>query len=287
MGRQNHWRVNLNYEQLEYYTFHAVFVVIIHSHHFIRPIHRVEHLRFTRKMCNSFFKLTLFVFQALCLSELTVGIVLARPQPLGATLSRSSDRSFGRRSARKLVEKDAVPTFDEVVVTAATTKGQTKLNQEVTLNAFDLCLCGAFATAFGDFVMHPVDTIKVTQQAATLAVDIITTAKNIFAKGGVMGFYPGVLPYMTADGLSGAIKFASFEVSKVFLEKRLPLNFHPAIQFVCAGAAMIACSFVMVPGEVIKTRMQAGKQFTTYIILTHILYPLLTHIPLLFSAILC
>ena len=221
-------------------------------------------------MRNSFFKLTLFVFQALCLSELTA-IVLARPQPLGATLSRSSERGFGRRNVRsKLVEKDAVPALDDVVLTAAATKGQTKLNQEITLNAFDLCLCGAFATAFGDFVMHPVDTIKVTQQAATLAVDIITTAKNIFAKGGVMGFYPGVLPYMTADGLSGAIKFASFEVSKVFLEKRLPLKFHPAIQFFCAGAAMIACSFVMVPGEVIKTRMQAGKQLFTY---NHMMYP--------------
>ena len=215
-------------------------------------------------MCNSFFKLTLFVFQALCLSELTA-VVLARPQPLGSTLTRSSESSFGRRNIRsKLVEKDSIPALDDVVLTAAATKGQTKLNQEVTLNAFDLCLCGAFATAFGDFVMHPVDTIKVTQQAATLAVDIITTAKNIFSKGGVMGFYPGVLPYMTADGLSGAIKFASFEVSKVFLEKRLPLKFHPAIQFVCAGAAMIACSFVMVPGEVIKTRMQAGKQLFSH-----------------------
>ena len=143
-----------------------------------------------------------------------------------------------------------------------------------------------------------------------MAVDIVTTARNIFAKGGVLGFYPGVLPYMTADGLrysptsllaiciplsfdsvspscvpwgSGAIKFASFEVSKVFLEKRLPLKFHPAVQvcvphpiptlptpasllisrctvrqFFCAAGAMVACSVVMVPGEVIKTRMQAG-----------------------------
>ena len=222
-------------------------------------------------MRNSFVKLTLFVFQVLCLSELTA-IVLARPQPLGSTLSRSSERSFGRRNIRsKLVEKDSVSALDEVVLTAAATKK----TQEVTLNAFDLCLCGAFATAFGDFVMHPVDTIKVTQQAATLAVDIFTTAKNIFSKGGVMGFYPGVLPYMTADGLSGAIKFASFEVSKVFLEKRLPLNFHPVIQFVCAGAAMIACSFVMVPGEVIKTRMQAGK-LSARITLCQILYHLAT-----------
>lgn len=34
------------------------------------------------------------------------------------------------------------------------------------LNAFELCLCGAFATAFGDFCVHPIDTIKITQQAA-------------------------------------------------------------------------------------------------------------------------
>jgi hypothetical protein len=34
------------------------------------------------------------------------------------------------------------------------------------LNALELCLCGAFATAFGDFCVHPIDTIKVTQQAA-------------------------------------------------------------------------------------------------------------------------
>ena len=46
----------------------------------------------------------------------------------------------------------------EVTVVAAV------IEPEITLNAFDLCLCGAFATAFGDFVMHPVDTIKVSQQ---------------------------------------------------------------------------------------------------------------------------
>ena len=52
------------------------------------------------------------------------------------------------------------------------------------------------------FKNHPVlSHTQVTQQAATLAVDIVTTARNIFAKGGVLGFYPGVLPYMTADGI--------------------------------------------------------------------------------------
>jgi hypothetical protein len=34
------------------------------------------------------------------------------------------------------------------------------------LNLLELCLCGAFATAIGDFIMHPIDTIKISQQTA-------------------------------------------------------------------------------------------------------------------------
>ena len=45
---------------------------------------------------------------------------------------------------------------------------------------------------------------------------------------GIQSFYPGVFPYMVADGLSGAVKFATFEVSKIFLEKKLPVKFHPS-----------------------------------------------------------
>lgn len=41
--------------------------------------------------------------------------------------------------------------------------------KKLDLNAFELCLCGAFATAFGDFCVHPIDTIKVTQQAAGIS----------------------------------------------------------------------------------------------------------------------
>jgi hypothetical protein len=50
-----------------------------------------------------------------------------------------------------------------VLFTAAAT---TEITEKMELNAIDLCLCGAVATAFGDFVMHPIDTIKITQQTA-------------------------------------------------------------------------------------------------------------------------
>ena len=57
---------------------------------------------------------------------------------------------------------------------------------------------------------------------------------------------------------SGAIKFASFELSKIFVEARTPIKFHPAVQFACAAGAMLACSVVLVPGEVLKTKLQGG-----------------------------
>ena len=142
------------------------------------------------------------------------------------------------------------------VVAAASKKAA--VEPAVSLNLVELFLCGLVATALGDFIMHPIDTIKVTQQGAGVAVGVFQTAKNIFTKGGLMGFYPGVIPYCTADGLAGAVKFAAFELSRVFVEKRVPVKFHPWTQFACAAGAMVACSLVLVPGEVIKTRLQTG-----------------------------
>lgn len=62
----------------------------------------------------------------------------------------------------------------------------------------------------------------------------------------------------TQSTFSGAVKFATFELSKVFVEARIPLKFHPVAQFACAAGAMLACSVFLVPGEVLKTRLQAG-----------------------------
>jgi solute carrier family 25 S-adenosylmethionine transporter 26 len=44
----------------------------------------------------------------------------------------------------------------------------------------------------------------------------------------------------------------------LFCEKNLPLKYHSAAQFACAAGAFLACSILLVPGEVLKVRMQAG-----------------------------
>eukprot|EP00981_Chlorochromonas_danica_P015897 scaffold14723_cov282-Ochromonas_danica.AAC.7 len=130
------------------------------------------------------------------------------------------------------------------------------------LNAFELCICGALATALGDLAMHPIDTIKITQQTATVAKGLLGTAKDIVLSRGFLGLYQGVVPYLIGDGLSGAVKFATFELSRRVAEKKLPEKYHAIARFACAAFAMLACSFILVPGEVLKTRLQAGAALT-------------------------
>ena len=80
-------------------------------------------------------------------------------------MSQRADGITRNRNMHRRKEFRVKPT---VCVVAAEVKkpvaSSSAADAEITLNAFDLCLCGAFATAFGDFVMHPVDTIKVSQQ---------------------------------------------------------------------------------------------------------------------------
>ena len=196
--------------------------------------------------------LILIVKQAVSVEAIYQPSLKGGPSPF-VLLASSKSKSNSKVNVQLRSSKGKSKSEKQSVIVAVSKKGE-----QARLNAFDLCLCGAFATAFGDFVMHPVDTIKVMQQTATTTMSMLACAKQILVKSGPAGFYTGVVPYMIADGLSGAIKFASFEISKVFVQARVPVQFHPLTQFVCAAGAMIACSVVMIPGEVIKTRMQAG-----------------------------
>jgi|SRR6056297_3352929 len=60
------------------------------------------------------------------------------------------------------------------------------------------------------------------------------------------------------DGLSGAIKFATYEWGKKLVAPVLPSALHAYSHFVCAAGAFLSCSVVMVPGELVKQRLQVG-----------------------------
>lgn len=108
------------------------------------------------------------------------------------------------------VKADLVKTRRSLQILAQ--DNQQTHQQSAQLSVLELAICGAFASMVGDLIMHPVDTVKVFQQTSKAAVSLVSAAAQIWSKSGFLGFYPGVGPYVIADGISGAIKFAAFEV---------------------------------------------------------------------------
>ena len=75
---------------------------------------------------------------------------------------------------------------------------------------------------------------------------------------GLGGFYAGMGTYIFCDGVAGSIKFATYEALKKYTKKNVKEEYYGAALFGCAAAAFIASSFVLVPGELIKQRLQNG-----------------------------
>lgn len=179
---------------------------------------------------------------------LSVFIVLYMVE--GTTFSPKGSPIAGHKmhEARRMLKEQSI---------AIVAKAQSVV-EDISLNPLEICICGALATAFGDLTLHPIDTIKTVQQAATTPLSAVSAAKQILKKGGIPGLYQGVVPYLLGDGLSGAVKFAAFEASKKWVEERIPEKYHGVAQFVCAAGAFVVCSVILVPGEVLKCRIQAG-----------------------------
>lgn len=138
---------------------------------------------------------------------------------------------------------------------APTSSAATKSGEP--LQMVDIVLAGAIATVAGDVAMHPVDTIKTIQQASGMSLG--AAIKSISKGPNPIGaFYEGVVPYCVADGLSGAVKFATYEKTKAWCEDNVAEEMVPAARFVCAAVAFVACSVILVPGELLKQRLQAG-----------------------------
>ena len=185
----------------------------------------------------------------LCLYPLLQATAATPPRALYRQHASMAQSNIGQRQHQQKEQRNR----NAIVVSGGADAGQAK-----SLSGLQLCLAGALATAIGDFAMHPVDTVKVVQQASGKRVGVFKAIKEIWKTQGIKGFYQGVVPYLISDGSSGAIKFAAFETLKKYIEDRTPKEWHRAMYFVSAAGAFVACSFVLVPGEVIKCRMQAA-----------------------------
>lgn len=123
-------------------------------------------------------------------------------------------------------------------------------------------LWGGIAGAFGEGMMHPIDTVKTRIQsqaffsASQNQKNILQMVRTVWAADGLTGFYRGIAPGVTGSLATGATYFGVIESTKKWIEESHPnLGGHWA-HFIAGAVGDTLGSFVYVPCEVMKQRMQ-------------------------------
>jgi len=132
------------------------------------------------------------------------------------------------------------------------------------LNGWDYALAGGLSTAMTDFLLFPIDTIKVAQQTSRTKLSPLGALKNVVSNKGIGGLYKGSMSYCALDGIGCALFFAAYEKTKHEASSRLDPNWQGLSPYLCASCAFITASILIVPGELVKVRMQtnpAGSLF--------------------------
>ncbi|KAK0587587.1 hypothetical protein LWI29_025405 [Acer saccharum] len=123
-------------------------------------------------------------------------------------------------------------------------------------------LWGAVAGAFGEGMMHPVDTVKTRIQSQAIfsgsqnQKSISQMVRAVWVADGLRGFYRGITPGVTGSLATGATYFGFIESTKKWIEESHPgLGGHWS-HFIAGAVGDTLGSFVYVPCEVMKQRMQ-------------------------------
>jgi Mitochondrial carrier protein len=125
-------------------------------------------------------------------------------------------------------------------------------------------LAGGIGGTSGDMLMHSLDTVKTRQQGDIRIPPKYTTLsssyRTIWRQEGILrGLYSGVVPAFLGSFPGTLIFFGVYEWSKRNLIDR---GCNPTLAYLTGGfVADLAASFVYVPSEVLKTRLQLQGRY--------------------------
>lgn len=149
--------------------------------------------------------------------------------------------------------------------TRGTPSGRPNDNEPSSLNGdngsslLHCVLAGGIGGIIGDSSMHSLDTVKTRQQGAPMTPkykNMTTAYRTIFLEEGIArGLYGGYFAAMLGSFPSAAIFFGTYEWCK---RKMIgDLGFNDTVSHLSAGLlGDFVSSFVYVPSEVLKTRLQ-------------------------------
>eukprot|EP00741_Cyanophora_paradoxa_P000570 tig00000411_g550.t2 len=112
---------------------------------------------------------------------------------------------------------------------------------------------------------HPIDTVKTKVQTSRGEPrPALETLRLIVKQQGVTGLYAGLDGTMIGQVPYSAVAFGIYEFLKELLVPQLPpsLFAHILCYLVCGSLGDLTGSLIVVPSEVVKTRLQAGTYAT-------------------------
>ncbi|CCF56781.1 hypothetical protein KAFR_0B04850 [Kazachstania africana CBS 2517] len=125
-------------------------------------------------------------------------------------------------------------------------------------------LSGAIGGVIGDSVMHSLDTVKTRQQGSSAAKykrNLPSTYGKILLEEGLTGgLYSGYMAAMLGSFPTSGVFFATYEYSKRVLIN--DFNVNDTVSHLCSGLlGDFVSSFIYVPSEVLKTRLQLQGKY--------------------------
>jgi hypothetical protein len=120
---------------------------------------------------------------------------------------------------------------------------------------------GLVATVLSELVLTPLDAIKTLQQETPLQLGFAAAAQQLFARSGVLGMFSGGAEFIAFNALGGAIKFGVYQQALALLGTLVPPGGAAMLlgTYIAAALGFIGSSLIMVPGELLKMRLQIGR----------------------------
>lgn len=123
-------------------------------------------------------------------------------------------------------------------------------------------VAGAFAGSIADLTMHPVDTINTRMKVSRgppVRGGTLGYASHVVYSEGLFSLYRGIGATMAQALPMNAFWFVTYEGCKQQGMKYFDEAYAPAVHFCSAGLGELVSSIFYVPFDVVKTRMQLGK----------------------------
>jgi len=121
-----------------------------------------------------------------------------------------------------------------------------------------IALSGGIAGGMTNAILYPIDTLK-TMSQSDRTIKSVWGALRKLQQIGIHRAYSGIVPSVLGSIPSSTLYFGSYETAKLFLQPLYATLPRQYVHMLAAASGNFVSSFIYVPKEFIKTRMQSYK----------------------------